>query len=339
MAQDSKIEWTEHTANLWHGCTKVHAGCDNCYAETLSHRWGNDLWGNDKPRKEIKSVWADLAKFQKLAATAGTMHRVFVGSMMDIFEKPMPLVNNEGTPAIDASDGSPVCTDWLRDRLFNEVIPNSPNLLFLLLTKRPSNINKYIPEKWKENPPVNVMFGTSPVDQETADKLIPQLLTVTGHKFLSIEPQLGPIDLNINVDPLKWSGYNKLNVVTGFLSNTYRDSMNANPIGTHIEWIINGGESGHNKRPYDPNWGRSLRNQCISIPFFMKQWDKIKEIPEDLLIRENPEKLMVATNSVHYCENCRQNTNQKKVLYNPDEPESGMVWQCNKCLENIGWAE
>jgi protein gp37 len=39
MAQDSKIEWTHHTANLWSGCTKVHEGCDNCYAETLSHRW------------------------------------------------------------------------------------------------------------------------------------------------------------------------------------------------------------------------------------------------------------------------------------------------------------
>jgi len=51
MAQNSKIEWTTHTANLWHGCTKVHKGCDNCYAEALAKRWGNDVWGNDKPRK------------------------------------------------------------------------------------------------------------------------------------------------------------------------------------------------------------------------------------------------------------------------------------------------
>ena len=45
MAQNSKIEWTDNTVNLWWGCTKVHAGCDNCYAETLSHRFGNDIWG------------------------------------------------------------------------------------------------------------------------------------------------------------------------------------------------------------------------------------------------------------------------------------------------------
>ena len=83
MAQNSKIEWTTHTANLWHGCTKVHEGCDNCYAETLSKRWGNDVWGNNKPRKEIKSVWNDLAKYQKLAKEAGEIHSVFVGSMME----------------------------------------------------------------------------------------------------------------------------------------------------------------------------------------------------------------------------------------------------------------
>lgn len=67
MAKDSKIEWTHHTANLWHGCTKVHEGCDHCYAEALAKRWGNNVWGNDKPRKAIKSVWDDLQKYQKLA--------------------------------------------------------------------------------------------------------------------------------------------------------------------------------------------------------------------------------------------------------------------------------
>ena len=41
MAQNSKIEWTHHTGNLWWGCTKVHEGCDNCYAETLAKRTGS----------------------------------------------------------------------------------------------------------------------------------------------------------------------------------------------------------------------------------------------------------------------------------------------------------
>lgn len=255
MAQNSKIEWTHHTANLWWGCTKVHAGCDNCYAEALSNRWGNDVWGNDKPRKEIKSVWNDLAKYQKLAAQAGEMHRVFVGSMMDIFEKPMPLVDSAGKESYNENTG------LVRDKFFYQIVPNSPNLMFLLLTKRPSNINKYIPESWKINPPENVMFGTSPVDQKTFDKLAMELHLVNGKRFLSIEPQLSEIRISL---PYK------------------------------IDWIIQGGESGPGKRPFNLDWAYSMKQQCkiCHIPYFFKQIDKvidkIQGIPKDLMIREFP---------------------------------------------------
>jgi protein gp37 len=252
MAQNSKIEWTHHTVNLWWGCTKVHEGCDNCYAETLSKRWKNDVWGNDKPRKEIRSAWKDLLKYQDLAKEAGEIHRVFVGSMMDIFEKPMPLI---GAAIPEYTTGV------LRDRLFGEInLGYYPNLLFLFLTKRPSNINKYIPFHWKENPPDNVMFGTSPVNQETSDKLIPQLLEVNGKRFLSVEPQLDSINIQ------------------GFLFNG------------GIDWVIQGGESGHHKRPFNLDWAYYLKQQCESTntPYFFKQIDKIKSIPEDLQIRQFP---------------------------------------------------
>ncbi len=63
--ENSKIEWTNHTANLWWGCTEVHEGCSNCYAVAFAHRYNHDIWGNDKPRKEVKSVWKELEKFQK----------------------------------------------------------------------------------------------------------------------------------------------------------------------------------------------------------------------------------------------------------------------------------
>ena len=66
MAENSKIEWTDHTINLWWGCTKVHEGCDNCYAENLSDtRYKNNLWGEGKARKRIKSAFKDLNKYQK----------------------------------------------------------------------------------------------------------------------------------------------------------------------------------------------------------------------------------------------------------------------------------
>lgn len=265
MAKNSKIEWTNHTANLWHGCTKVHEGCDNCYAETLSKRWGNDIWGNDKPRKEIKSVWSDLAKYQKLAAQAGEEHKVFVGSMMDIFEKPMPLIDSKGNkvfvdvPTDTGMRRMYVTTDVLREQLFDEISwGHYPNLMFLFLTKRPSNINKYIPSSWKDTPPANVMFGTSPVNQQTAYILINQLIKVKGKRFLSVEPQLESISL------LHWL--------------------------PKIDWVIQGGESGHHKRPFNLEWAYDLKDQCKSanIPYFFKQIDKVKPIPEDLMIRQFP---------------------------------------------------
>ncbi|HNO71536.1 MAG TPA: DUF5131 family protein [Bacteroidia bacterium] len=251
MAENSKIEWTNHTANLWHGCTKVHEGCDNCYAEAQSIRYGHNIWGNENPRRAINDVWDSLRKFQKNAHHQGVNQTVFVGSMMDIFEKPMHLIDHKKT----AITG--VTTQDLRDRFFKEVIPNSPNLIFLLLTKRPSNINKYIPDNWKEVPPNNVMFGTSPVNQKTFDTLLPQLRLVNGKRFISVEPQLEDIK---EID------------LTG------------------IDWVIQGGESGHHKRPFNTDWARRMRDHCKrnGVPYFFKQIDKIQQIPADLMVREFP---------------------------------------------------
>ncbi len=255
MAENSNIEWCHHTNNLFWGCVSTGIGCDNCYAEVLSHRWGKDLWGNDKPRMETKSWAKDLVKYNKKAFEINEFHRVFVGSMMDIFEKEMPLINH-------LKEKLDYNTIDVKNKLFNEIVPITPNLIYLFLTKRPSNINKQIPESWKIDSPKNVMFGTSPVNQETADKLIPQILEVNGKIFLSVEPMLDKIILKT-----EWLKSGK------------------------ILQIICGGESGHGKRPFNPDWARSIRDQCkeFNIPFFMKQWDKVKEIPEDLMIREFPE--------------------------------------------------
>jgi protein gp37 len=253
MAENSKIEWTHHTANLWWGCTEVHEGCDNCYAKAFSHRYdgGNPLWGKDAPRRMIKSVWKDLAKYQRKAEQAGEIHRVFVGSMMDIFEKPMPLLN-----PFDRFEN----TGDLRQELFTKIgMGHYPNLLFLLLTKRPSNIYKYVPAGWLDDPEQNVMYGTSVVNQQTFEMLVPQLTKVKGKRFLSMEPQLDRV----------------------LVSSVYKNE---------IDWIIQGGESGHGKRPFNLEWAYELKDQCrvLGIPYFFKQIDKIRAIPEDLYIREFP---------------------------------------------------
>lgn len=274
--QNSKIEWTDHTANLWIGCTEVHEGCDNCYARVLNNRWGHKNWGNDLPRRAVKKVWGDFVRWQKEAAAAGRIDRVFVGSMMDIFEKPVSLEKmavQDGTGKVYLNTGD------LRQKFFDEVVPASPNLQFLLLTKRPSNINKMIPDSWKTNPPANVIFGTSVVNQATADRLIPQLLEVKGKRFLSCEPLLD----EVNLCEVTYHGqlYNPLTGVADIM-----------PVidAPKIHWVIVGGESGHKRRPFSTEWAYWLHSQCFSanVPFFMKQIDKVIPIPDDLMIREFP---------------------------------------------------
>lgn len=280
--KNSKIEWTDHTANLWIGCTEVHEGCDNCYARVLNNRWGHKNWGNEAPRRAVKKVWNDIKKWQKEAAAAGRIDRVFVGSMMDIFEKDMPLAQSLDWGLVKFET-----TGQLRLYFFGVVVPQCKNLQFLLLTKRPSNINKMIPDSWKTNPPANVMFGTSVVNQATADRLVPQLLKVNGYRFLSCEPLLGPIKLDhMDVDKAGDEDWCFINSLTGRQTDMGRPC----PDVPKIHWVIVGGESGHKRRPFSTEWAYWLHSQCLSanVPFFMKQIDKVIPVPADLMIRQFP---------------------------------------------------
>lgn len=255
MAENSKIEWTVHTANAWWGCTQVGPGCDHCYAKTLANRWGFDLWGNDKPRMIVNKFWSDLQRFQKIAAAAGRIDGVFIDSMMDIFEKPMPLVNRK-QEAIEHTD-----TGEVRKILFHAISSGKyDNLDFMMLTKRPSNINRMIYPSWKDHPLKNVRYGTSPVNQATFDNYVMKhLMKVNGRLFLSIEPQIDHITLHPDI------------------------------VGK-IGWIIQGGESGHHRRPFNLDWAYSMKDQCakLGIPYFFKQIDKVRPIPTDLMVREFP---------------------------------------------------
>ena len=274
MASNSGIEWTDHTMNLWWGCRRVHAGCDNCYAADLAHRFNPNqpLWddlddGTPAPRRFVKSGWNALNKWQREAQRAGVYRRVFVGSMMDIFEKPQPLINNDGLPIMSMKVtlagnqfeiNRPINTGDLRKFFFDMVVPNFPNLMFLLLTKRPSLINKYTPTSWKAFPPRNVMFGATVVDEESMKTVYRHLPAIRGAKFLSMEPMLGPVPVEA--------------------------------ILPHVDWVIVGGESGPKKRPFNPAWARRIKRACdeYETSFFMKQIDKVKPIPDDLMIREFP---------------------------------------------------
>jgi hypothetical protein len=131
-------------------------------------------------------------------------------------------------------------------------------LIFLFLTKRPENIKHFVPTNWIHAAPSNVWFGTSICDQTTAN-IYTNILReyAPNNLFLSIEPQIGDI---YAIDLL------------------------------HINWVIQGGESGHNRRPFDIEWAYRMKEICKhqNTPYFFKQIDKVTPIPDDLNIKETP---------------------------------------------------
>jgi protein gp37 len=266
MGANSSIEWCDHTANLWWGCDEVHAGCDHCYARTFAKAKGKGLAWEGR-RFAVGSIWKSLAKWQAAAAGARAVARVFTGSMMDIFEKPLAASDWKGNPL-------GLTTGDLRARYLREVVPATPDLLHLLLTKRPANAPKYVPLEWLAGWPDNVMTGASVCDQAAADVLVRQLVRLPGPLFLSLEPLLGPIDLT-RLDNGGGETYDALAAaVTTHRGHSFRTS-NTRPIA----WVIVGGESGPGARPMDPAWVRSLRDQCTAagVPFFFKQWGGVRK--------------------------------------------------------------
>lgn len=243
MGENSKIEWTDHTFNPWIGCTKVSPACDHCYAETWAKRTGQEhLWQGQR-RRTTMSNWQKVRKWNREAEAAGRRARVFCASLADVFD--------------NQADRT-----WRRELW--HYIEQTPHLDWLLLTKRPQNIAKMLPDPGTGVKPWgdgwhNVWLGTTVENQEEADRRIPHLLAVPARvRFLSCEPLLGPVVIS-----------------SAFLRQGDIGSWPFN-VQPHagIDWVICGGESGPGARPMHPGWARALRDQCAAagVPFHFKQW-------------------------------------------------------------------
>jgi len=276
MGENSKIEWTDETFNPWIGCAKVSPGCANCYAERdFDHRKGRVKWGVNGTRSRTSaSYWNQPLRWNKKAAAAGVRRRVFCASLADVFE--------------DRAELAP----W-RAGLF-ALIDATPNLDWLLLTKRPENIMRLTPSMSAHAgthhfaPRRNVWLGTSVENQAAADARIPHLLACPAAvRFLSCEPLLGHVNISggLFTQPPRYNGEDDEEPESGGLWR------GPSPLGRDgIRWVIAGGESGPSARPFDPDWARALLSQCrtAGVPFFGKQWDKKRELPDDLMVREFP---------------------------------------------------
>lgn len=235
MAETTKIEWTDSTANYWIGCTKDGQGCVFCYAEAdWDKRKSRVTWGPRGDRSECKAGPAVIKKFQRAAndnggvdPELGRRRRIFINSLSDSFDDHQSIM-------------------W-RPRMFAD-LEAATHLDIQLLTKRPENVVDMVPAHWLEPGgwPQNIWLGISVPTQKEAREDIPVLRALKRKygipvAFLSCEPlleDLGDIDLS------------------------------------DIDWVIAGGESGRSARSMHLNWVRRLRDQCAAagVPFLMKQW-------------------------------------------------------------------
>jgi protein gp37 len=230
MAKQTNISWTDHTFNPWIGCTKVSAECLYCYAETVARKPAIQTeWGKGKPRRPASAdTWKEPVRWNEQAKRDGVRRKVFCASMADVFDP-------------EAPEGS-------RARLF-KLIRGTPNLDWLLLTKRPEFIREQLEEigVWELLPLANVWIGFTAGDQGNFDNRWPIIREIPAVvRFCSYEPALGPITLPPDT------------------------------VG-QLDWLICGGETHQEKymgRKMEPAWAQSIRNQSLKkrISFFFKQW-------------------------------------------------------------------
>ncbi len=256
MSDQTAIQWTDHTFNPWWGCARVSPACRFCYADTLAHRWGHELWRRHGPRRMMSDQnWAKPLRWNRDAERAGKPALVFCASMADVFEEhPEPDINTQ----LDAA----------RIRLWN-LIEQTPWLRWQLLTKRPENVQSMVP--WGDDWPSTVWLGVSTENQRYADERLPVLVGIPAKtRFISAEPLLGPVDLS------RWLPVPFERDQRGYWLYG-RDPFGADKRwlpGQTIGWVITGGESGAKHRPMEADWARFLRDQCTAakVPFLFKQW-------------------------------------------------------------------
>ena len=181
MAENSKIEWTDHTFNPWVGCTKVSPACDHCYAESWAKRSGSpELWQGER-RRTTEANWRKPIKWNAKAEKLGIRYKVFCCSLADVFDNEVP-------------------DEWRHD-LFR-LIRATPHLNWLLLTKRIGNVKKM----WPAGDYPNVWLMITVINQEEADRDIPKLVNLdvqVAVRGLSMEPLLERVffpDFYIGID-------------------------------------------------------------------------------------------------------------------------------------------
>jgi len=289
-----KIGWLNvpgYIPQTWNpivGCSKISEGCRNCYAEQWACRLANMALNRQPGTRQYLRV-CEIDPHGKPSGWTGKttlvpdalekpLHwkaprAIFVNSMGDLF--------HESTP-----------DEWI-DRVF-AIMALCPQHLFIVLTKRAERMERYFSDRDTvcrilnekmgaaiDNaiscslltfslPLPNVWLGVTAENQSAAEERIPHLLQAPADvRFVSCEPLIGPVTFRWNVRMLEAATGMKYREIL-----ESRGSIDQHDALRELDWVICGGESGPGARPMNPEWSRSLRDQCqtAGVPFFFKQW-------------------------------------------------------------------
>lgn len=316
--KDTKIEWCDHTFNPWIGCTKVSTGCKNCYAENLNSRWKHGNWGKGAPRRRTSEQnWKQPLKWNRQAEEEGVRKRVFCASMADWLDDEVDI---EWLADLLKLIYHAPNLDWLlltkrpqnfyvriRDALFcvEGLKGATQNEIEIACEQDPTTeAGDWLNRWFDDDHPSNVWIGTSVEDQASAELRIPQLLEIPAKvRFLSCEPLLEEVLLDQSRCEIHDRDEVEECSIYGEICNECAADGGSGemPCGwwlgdvdNGIHWVIVGGESGSNARPFDPKWAERIKDDCESqgVAFFMKQMGgkrkPFPEIPENLMVREFP---------------------------------------------------
>ena len=289
MSDGTSIEWTDATVNAVNGCSVISPGCANCYAMRAGGRGlpNHPSTGLTKATK-AGHVWTGEVRLNEAALLQPLRwrrpRRVFWNAHGDMFHESVP-------------------DEWI-DRCF-AVMALTPQHIHQVLTKRPDRMRSWFESRPRDTvyenmrvlanspagrgqilirvdwPLPNVWLGTSVEDQQRADERIPLLrATPAAVRFLSAEPLLQELDIRKHLWPVHgwWRSphrsYAEAKAAGGECGLSRQALISKDWADSLIHWVIVGGESGPGARPLNPNWVRSLRDQCAAaeVPFFFKQW-------------------------------------------------------------------
>lgn len=268
----SKIEWTDATWNPTVGCTRVSAGCDNCYAVRHTQRLAGTLpiyrGLVNAGKRHFNGTVRCLPERLSIPLGWRKPRRVFVNSMSDLFHETVP--------------------DEFIDEVF-AVMAIAGRHTYQVLTKRPERLSRWASTddraqrlidasfrlerrgliepfmrdgsgSWYPLP--NVWLGTSCEYQAEFNQRAHWLAkTPAAVRFFSMEPLLGPI---------RWSGHT---VSIPWAGGEARGGRNYSMLRDFIDWVIVGGESGPGARPCNIDWVRDIVAQCraAGVRAFVKQ--------------------------------------------------------------------